>query len=104
MEPAAGFVPQDAAATIGGLRERAAAMGEAQQARSGMFDEFIRHQQRSLKLTEMGLRSQAKHQQVMNGIQSQIERLYGINLAIDRNADDLLKRQQKTGQNITGSP
>jgi len=79
-------------------------MADAQNARRAEVYALLDRQQQALKLEEHGLQTHAKTQQVVRGIQLQIERLYGMSAALDRGADNLLRGQNRTQQIVTGHP
>jgi len=61
-------------------------------------------QVQALHLEEQGLRTHAKTQQVVLGLEYQIGRLMRVAGMLDKNADDMVRRQQKSSQNTTGNP
>ena len=86
------------------LRAKVQAMTNEQNSTRAEIAALREKQHKALQLEEKGLTTHAKTQQVVSGLQFQIERLYGLHKAVDNNANNLLRQQQRTQQNTTGSP
>ena len=61
-------------------------------------------QARALGTEQQGLVTHEKTQRTVAMLQAQIQKMTNRLLALDRNADNLLRQQQRTQQNTTGYP
>lgn len=78
---------------------------DAQQAQYGEALKAAHHSQvEALRLEQLGLATHARTQSVVRSIQHELENVKRQLKHVNRNADDLARKQAKSAQNTTGNP